>query len=140
MTSLHKCPFFLGTRHLSQVHVQGCLQHAFVYVSPILTNPHITAARRNGQLRYDDPDLLLNNAARAKVQKHREGYSASDLNKAFLPALVSTSGRIHGEFLRLLYIPAHRQTVTFFETLGRSRPLKPLPGAAPNTSFTTARL
>jgi len=25
----------------SQVHVQGCLQHVFVYVSPILTNPHM---------------------------------------------------------------------------------------------------
>ena len=46
----------------------------------------------------------MNNAASAKVQKYREDYSASDVNKAFLPALLSTSGRIHGEFLRLLYI------------------------------------
>ena len=75
-------------------------------------------ARRNGQLRYDDPDLLLNNAARAKVHKYREDSSASDVNKAFLSALLSTSGRIHGEFLRLLYILAHRQTVKFFETVG----------------------
>ena len=75
-------------------------------------------ARRNGQLRYDDPDLFLNNAASAKVQKYREDYSASDVNKAFLPALLSTSSLIHGEFLRLLYIFAHRQTVKFFETIG----------------------
>ena len=40
-----------------------------------------------GQLRYDDPDLLLNKVARAKVQKYRDDYSASDVNKAFLPAL-----------------------------------------------------
>ena len=58
-----------------------------------------------GQLRYDDPDLL--NAASAKVQKYREDYSASDINKTFLPALLSTSSRIHGSscttpFLSLL--------------------------------------
>jgi hypothetical protein len=52
------------------------------------------------------------------VQEYREDYSASDVNKAFLPALVSTCGRIHGKFLRLLYILAHRQTVKFFETIG----------------------
>ena len=74
--------------------------------------------RRNGHLCYDDPNLLLNNAASAKVQKYCEDYSASDVNKAFLPALLSTSGRIHGEFLRLLVILAHRQTVKFIETIG----------------------
>ena len=74
--------------------------------------------RRNGQLRYDDTDLLLHNAASAKVQKYSEDYSASDVNKAFLPAILSTSGCIHREFLRLLYILARRQTVNFFDTLG----------------------
>ena len=54
-------------------------------------------AHCNGQLHYDDPNLLLNNAAIAKVQKYRDDYSASDVNKAFLPALLSPSGRIHGE-------------------------------------------
>ena len=49
-------------------------------------------------------------AASAKVQKSRDDYSASDVNKAFIPAFLSTSGRIHREFLRLLYILAHRQT------------------------------
>ena len=74
--------------------------------------------RHNGQLRYDDPDLLLHNAANAQVQKFPEDYSASDDNKAFIPAILSTSGRIHGEFLRLRYILAHRQTANFFDTLG----------------------
>ena len=96
--------------------------------------------RRNGQLRYDDPDLLLHNAANAKVQKYREDYSASDVNKTFIPAILSTSGRIHGEFLRPLYILAHRQTVNFFDTLGEEPSNEALPGAALNTSFTTARL
>ena len=31
---------------------------------------------------------------------------------------MSTSGRLHGEFVRLLYILAHRRAVRFFEALG----------------------
>ena len=34
------------------------------------------------ELRYDDPDLLMNNASSAKVQKYREDYSASNVKKA----------------------------------------------------------
>jgi len=74
--------------------------------------------RRNGQLRFDDPDMLLNNAADAKVRKYREAYAAPDRLLAFLPAIMSTSGRIHGEFLRLLHILSHRQAVNFFELFG----------------------
>jgi len=59
---------------------------------------------RNGQLRHADPDTLLNNAAEVKVRKYREAYAAPDRRLAFLPAIMSTSGRIHGEFLRLLHI------------------------------------
>ena len=32
------------------------------------------------------------------------------MRRAFLPAVVSTSGRIHGELLRLLYILADKKT------------------------------
>ena len=96
-------------------------------------------AHRNGQLCYDDLNLLSNNAARAKVQKYRDDYSASHVNKAFLPALVSTSGRIRGEFLRLLYSSPTARQSTFSKPSGRSPPVKPSPGAAPNTSFITAR-
>ena len=69
--------------------------------------------------------MLLNNAADAKVRKYREAYAAPDRLLAFLPAIMSTSGRIHGEFLRLLYILSHRQAVKF---------------VVPRTSSTTARL
>ena len=73
---------------------------------------------RNGQLRYADPDMLLNTAAEAKVRKYCEAYAAPDRLLAFLPAIMSTSGRIHGEFLCLLYILSHRQAVKFFELFG----------------------
>ena len=35
-----------------------------------------------------------------------------------MPAIVSTSGRIHGELLRLLYILADRKTTRSFQALG----------------------
>ena len=43
--------------------------------------------------------------------KYRAGYAATDVRKAFLPAVVSTSGRIHGDLLRLLYLLADNKTV-----------------------------
>ena len=63
------------------------------------------------------PIILLNNAADVKVRRYREAYTAPDRLLAFLPSIMSTSGRIHGEFLRL-HILSHRQTVNFFELLG----------------------
>ena len=39
------------------------------------------------------------------------------MRRAFLPAVVSTSGRIHGEFLRLLYILADNKTKLYFRAL-----------------------
>ena len=40
----------------------------------------------------------------------------------FLPCVISTSGRILGEFLRLLYILAHRCTLWYFDNLGNAEP------------------
>ena len=40
----------------------------------------------------------------------REGYAAQGLRHAFLPAIVSTSGRIHGQLLRLLFNLADKKT------------------------------
>ena len=68
---------------------------------------------------YDDPDLLVNNVAR--VNEPSTGLCSPEskdsiafCHLAFLSAILSTSGRIHGEFLRLLYAPSYRQTVKVF--------------------------
>ena len=37
-----------------------------------------------------------------------------------LPAIVSTSTRMHGEFLRLLFLQAHRETEAHFTAAGMS--------------------
>ena len=55
--------------------------------------------------------------AQEKVDKYRAGYAAQDMRHAFLPAVVSTSGRIHGELLRLLYILADSKTKLHFRAL-----------------------
>ena len=77
-----------------------------------LINPSL-----NGTLRHQDLDLALSQRARAKVDKYREGYAAQGLRHAFLPAIVSTSGRIHRELLRLLFNLADTKTSNSFEAL-----------------------
>ena len=69
----------------------------------------------NGTLRHAQPDKLLEAAARTKVRRYREAYATRPgVTYAFLPCVMRTSGRIHGEFLRFLYILAHRRTKRWF--------------------------
>ena len=53
------------------------------------------------------------------VRRYRDAYATRPgVTYAFLPCVMSTSGRIHGEFLRFLYILANRRTKRWFERLG----------------------
>ena len=77
--------------------------------------------RRNGTLCHPDPSspALLDSKAKQKVLAYRDDYrrpDRSDRPKAFLPAIITTSGRIQGELLRLLYIISHRQAQDYFDT------------------------
>ena len=68
----------------------------------------------NGTLPHPDtPDAPLNEAAKRKVNKYRNTY-INHHSISFLPAITSTSSRIHGEFLRLLFLQAHRETENYF--------------------------
>ena len=49
--------------------------------------------------------------------KYRELYRDRRRQLDFLPAFASTSGRIHCELLRLLFLHAHRETARFFEIM-----------------------
>ena len=40
------------------------------------------------------------------------------INISFLPAIMTTSSRMHGEFLRLLFLQAHRETTAHFIATG----------------------
>jgi hypothetical protein len=58
-----------------------------------------------------------------KVQSNSNGYRPMEdylhnHNKAFLPLIMSTSGRLHRKFVRLLYVVVHRRAIRFFAALG----------------------
>jgi hypothetical protein len=84
---------------------------------------HLADVSLNGQLRDHDPTRLLENEARKKVERFRDGYANRyGTTFAFLPCAMTSSGRIHGEFQSLLYILAHRRTTKYFTSLGDDEP------------------
>jgi hypothetical protein len=84
---------------------------------------HLTDVGRNRQLRDPDVNMLLETTARTKVARYHEAYANRlSTTYAFLPCVMLTSGQIHGEFLRLLYILAHRRTLRYFDNLGDAEP------------------
>ena len=74
----------------------------------------------NGNLRYpNDNDRSLNEAAADQILKYRADYNNKPpVAVAFMPAIASTSGRLHSEFMRLLFLEAHRETDRFFAASG----------------------
>jgi hypothetical protein len=56
-------------------------------------------------------------AAQRKTNAYRQTYDDNQ-NISFLPAIMSTSNHIHGEFLRLLFLQAHRETEAHFTVAG----------------------
>ena len=80
---------------------------------------HMANVSLNGLLWHAQPDKLLESTARTKVRRYREACATRPgVTYAFMPCVMSTSGRIHGEFLRFLHILAHQRTLRWFEMLG----------------------
>jgi len=67
----------------------------------------------NGQLQLGD---YLHARARIKINRYRRDYAAKNI--AFAPAILSVAGKIHPEFLRLLWVLADMQTVKYFNLVG----------------------
>ena len=74
----------------------------------------------NGHLHYpNDVDRPLNEADTDKIRAYRADYNNRPSNAiSFMSTIVSTSGRLHGEFLRLLYLQSHRETDRFLAASG----------------------
>jgi hypothetical protein len=74
----------------------------------------------NGHLKYPNNfDQSLNDADANKVRKYRTDYNDRPPSVvSFMPDIVSTSGRLHSEFVRLLFLQAHRETDRFFAASG----------------------
>ena len=69
-----------------------------------------------GHLHYpNNLDQSLNDTGADKVCKYRADYNFNPpRGVGFMPAIVSTSGRLHSEFIRILFLQAHRETDRFF--------------------------
>jgi hypothetical protein len=64
-------------------------------------------------------DKSLNEAANDKIREYRADYNNNPPNAvAFMPAIAGTTGRLHSEFIRLLFLQAHRETDRFFTASG----------------------
>ncbi len=69
----------------------------------------------NGNLHYpNDIDRSLNEVATDKIRKYRADYNNPPSTVSFMPTIASTSGRLHIEFIRLLFLQTHRETDRFF--------------------------
>ena len=74
--------------------------------------------QQNGSLSHpQDLDGPMRVAVQRKTNAYKQTY-ADNQNISFLPAVVSTSNRMHGEFLRLLFLQAHRETEAHFTAAG----------------------
>ena len=73
---------------------------------------------QNGLLSHPkDLAVPLRLAAQRKINSYRQQY-ADNQNTSFLPAIMSTRTRMHGEFLPLLFLQAHRETEAHFTAAG----------------------
>ncbi len=74
----------------------------------------------NGYLRYpNNLDKSLNDEAADKIRKYRADYNNNPPSVvSFMTAITSTSGRLHIEFIRLLFLQTHRETDRFFAASG----------------------
>jgi hypothetical protein len=73
----------------------------------------------NGKLHWpNDMDKSLNDAAADKIRKYRADYNNNPNTISFMPVIVSTSRRFHSEFIRILFLQAHRETDRFFTASG----------------------
>jgi hypothetical protein len=74
----------------------------------------------NGHLKYpNNLDQSLNDAAADKIRKYRADYNNRPPSVvSFMPVIGSMSGRLHSEFVRLLFLQPHRETDRFFAASG----------------------
>ncbi len=70
----------------------------------------------NGHLRYpNNLDQSLNDTAADQIRKYHSDYNNNLPSVvSFMPDIASTSGRLHSEFIRLLFLQTHWETDRFF--------------------------
>ncbi len=64
-------------------------------------------------------DKSLNETATDKIRKYRADYNNNPPRTvSFMTVVASTSGRLHSEFIRLLFLQSHRETDRFLAASG----------------------
>ena len=93
--------------------VESCFTETVVDVVGAILGVGVRRTQRQKILVTVRP-LQLRIAALPKLTRYRQQY-ADNQNISFLPGIMTTSSRIHGEFLRLLFLQAHRETTAHFQ-------------------------
>ncbi len=72
----------------------------------------------NGRLHYNDIEKSLNEVTNDKIRKYHADYNNNPPNTVtFMSTIVGTNGRLHSDFIRLLFLQVHRETDRFFFTV-----------------------
>ena len=94
---------------------------------PLVLDLHITHDRYgssadpsiNGHLHYpNDIDRSLNEVVTEQIRKYHSDYNNNPTTISLMSPIGSTSGRLHSEFVSLLFLQPHRETDNFFTTSG----------------------
>jgi hypothetical protein len=70
----------------------------------------------NGEASHADANCAVEACVKAKLDNYQHDYN--ERNFFFLPAVMTTSGRISYDFLCLLYILSNRQVHNYFTRMG----------------------
>jgi hypothetical protein len=68
-----------------------------------------------------DPDVAFKEVVRIKIRNYRNLYLNHPDPIAFVPLAVDPTGRMYDEFIRLLFLHAHREESTLTNEFQRSR-------------------
>jgi hypothetical protein len=114
-------------QHCGDIDLGGYLQYVVGTVSLVM-DLHITHERwgsrtdptLNGHLHYpNDLDKPLNEVAVDKIRKYHTDYDNNPPNVfSFMTTIPRTSGRLHSEFVRILFSQVYRETDHFFPDSG----------------------
>ena len=86
----------------------------------------------------NDVDRSLNDVVSDKIRKSRADYNNNPPEAiSFIPAIVSTSGRLHYELIRLLFLQDHRETDHFSADSGAIYQWRILPLSTRRVLLTT---
>jgi hypothetical protein len=74
----------------------------------------------NAHLRHpNNLDQSLNDSGNDKIRRYRDDYSNNPTRGVgVMTVIASTSGRLHSEFIRILFLQAHRETDRSFAASG----------------------